>query len=330
MESKQWKGCKYLPKKQKTSVIALGGNAISREGEDGSITTQFLNTRTCIESIVKLIELGRNVVIIHGNGPQIGQDLQRVEEAIKVVPTLPLGVLVADNQGGMGYMIAQTLFNKLKEKKIDKEVCSIVTQVLCDKNDPSLVNPTKFIGKFLTHQEMYEAETFKNWIVKEDKGRGFRRVVPSPKPIKIIEGKIIEILIKNSIIVIAGGGGGIPVYEMEDGKLDGIDAVIDKDLTATLLANQINASELIFLTGVEKLFLNFRQENEKQLDSITLEEAKKYLHEGQFPQGSMGPKIEAAIKFLENGGEKAIVSSIENVKDSVFKDAGTKIVRNST
>ncbi|MCC7429367.1 carbamate kinase [bacterium] len=311
----------------KSSVIALGGNAITREGEDGSITTQFRNTRTCLESVVKLIELGRNIVFVHGNGPQIGADLRRVEEARNVVPTIPLGVLVADSQGGMGYMIAQTLKNKLLERKIEKDVCTIITQVLCDENDPSLQNPTKFIGEFLTKQEAYEAENFKGWIVKEDPGRGYRRVVPSPKPLKIIESRVIELLIKNDVMVIAGGGGGIPVYYDANGKLEGIDGVVDKDLTASLLASQINAQELIFLTGVNKLFLNFRQENQKQLDVVTLSEAKKYLALGHFPKGSMGPKIEAAIKFLENGGERAIISSVENVKDGVFKDAGTKIIR---
>ena len=310
----------------KTAVIALGGNAITRESEEGDIGQQFINTRKSLIGVVDLIERGYQLVITHGNGPQVGNALIRVEASRHLVPPLPLEIIVADLQGGMGYMIEQSLQNELNRRGIKRSVTTVVTQVIVDKNDPSILNPTKFVGPFYTREEVEKLRKERGWIIKEDPGRGYRRVVPSPHPLEIVEKEVIKTLFGAGLIVIASGGGGIPVYRREEGTLEGIDGVIDKDRTAAVLARDVGAEELINLTAVEKVALNFRKENQIDLDKLTVREAKRYLAEGHFPPGSMGPKIESAIDFLESGGKRVIITSVEKLVEAIEGKTGTRIV----
>ncbi len=312
----------------KTVVVALGGNAISREFEEGSITQQFANTRRSLTSVVELIARGDHVVISHGNGPQVGNALLRVEETRHLVPPLPLGVIVADLEGGMGYMIEQCLQNKLNERQLYKPIVTIVTQVLVDKDDPSIANPTKFVGPFFKQEQIKELETKRGWTVKEDPGRGYRRVVPSPMPRSIISKEIIKNLINQDVVVVAAGGGGIPVYREESGWLEGVDGVIDKDLAAAILAHDIDAEELFILTAVDKVAINYKKADQRNLDHLTVSEAKILLQAGHFPGGSMGPKIEAAILFLEQGGKRVVITSIENAARVVTSGGGTVLTLN--
>jgi carbamate kinase len=316
--------------KEKTAVVALGGNAITKKGEEDTVARQFANTRESLEGIVLLIKDGYNLAITHGNGPQVGNAILRVELARGRAPILPLGVCVADTEGGMGYMIEQSLENRLKKEKIKRDVATIVTQVIVDKDDPSITHPTKFIGQFYTKEEAKKLAKENGWVVKEDRGKMWRRVVPSPIPLEIVEKKTIKTLVQNGVIVIAAGGGGIPVYVENNGGLEGVDAVIDKDRASAILARDIGAELLLILTEVEKVALNFGTLLQIDLNKLTVDEAKKYLQEGHFPPGSMGPKIEAAIQFLESGGKEVIITSIPKAYDSVKKrNAGTRIVRGS-
>ncbi len=310
---------------KKTAVIALGGNAITREFEEGDIYEQFANTRRSLVGVAELIQCGYNVAITHGNGPQVGNMLIRVEETRAVLPPIPLGVLVADLQGGMGYMIAQTMQNKLMERGVDRPVVTVLTQVLVDKDDPSILNPTKFVGPFYQKDEIAALEAERGYTIKEDPGRGYRRVVPSPMPRDIVERDIIKKLVYDGVVVIAAGGGGIPVYFEADGRLEGVDAVVDKDRTSAILAQDIGAEELYILTSVEKVALNYRKENMRFLDHLSVSEAQRYLDEGEFPAGSMGPKIEAAIHFISRGGDKVIITSVEKMAEAIEGQTGTII-----
>jgi len=310
----------------KVAVVALGGNAITREFEEGNITQQFANTRRSLVGVADLIERGYRVVLTHGNGPQVGNALIRVEETRHLVPPLPLGVIVADLQGGMGYMIQQSLQNKLIKRGIQREVCTVVTQVIVDKNDPSILNPTKFVGPFIPEDRVEEFRRTRGWVIKRDPGRGWRRVVPSPLPIAIVEKATIRMLVEQGVVVIAAGGGGIPVYVEEDGTYEGVDGVVDKDRAAAILAREIGAEELYILTGVDKVALNFRQPGQVDLDFMTVAEAKEYHRQGHFPKGSMGPKIEAAIDFLEHGGKLVMITSVQRFPEALNGRTGTRIV----
>lgn len=309
----------------KTAVVALGGNAISREFEEGNIFQQFANTRRSLVGVVELIEAGTEVVLTHGNGPQIGNSLIRIEATRHLVPPIPLGVLVADTEGGMGYMIEQSLQNMLLHKGIQARVLTILTQVIVDQNDPSIINPTKFVGPAYSFEEVEILKQERGWEVKEDNPRGWRRVVPSPAPIEIVEKETIRDLVKQGVIIIACGGGGIPVYVEEDGTLEGIDGVIDKDFASAVLARDIGAQTLFILTAVEKVTLNYGSKNQTDLDYLNLQDARRYYREGQFPEGSMGPKIQAAIHFLESGGEEVIITSIEKMREARKGETGTRI-----
>jgi carbamate kinase len=314
--------------RKKTVVVALGGNAITREFEEGNIAQQFENTRKSLRSVVELIRQDYRVVITHGNGPQVGNALIRVEETRHFVPPLPLGIIVADLGGGMGYMIEQCLQNKLHDRGLPRPVITVLTQVLVDKNDPSILDPSKFVGPFYKKEQVEDLEKKRGWILKEDRGRGFRRVVPSPIPREIVEKEIIKFLVEKDIIVIAAGGGGIPVYRERSGWLEGVDGVIDKDLASAVLARDIDAEEIIILTSVDRVALNFDQPDQVDLSTLTLSEAQNYLDQGQFPKGSMGPKIQAAINFLQQGGKKVIITSIENAVDALINNSGTVITPN--
>lgn len=312
--------------KKKSAVIALGGNAITQPGQEDTIANQFANTRASLDGIVELARDGFHLVVSHGNGPQVGNCLLRVELARGKAPILPLGVLVADTEGGMGYMIEQSLQNRLQMEKIDRTVVTIITQMLVDEHDPAVQNPTKYIGQFYTEDEARIYSETRSWQMKQDSNRGWRRVVPSPTPLKVIERETIKSLVDSGTIVIAGGGGGIPVYIDQRGLLEGMDAVIDKDLGSAVLAREIGAGVLCILTSVDKVALNFGKPNQKELDQVKLSEIKRLYAEGQFPPGSMGPKILAAIKFLEDGGEMVTITSFQHARNAVYGEAGTRIV----
>lgn len=308
-----------------TAVVALGGNAISRKGEEDTIANQFRHTRESLSAIIPLVKRGYNLAITHGNGPQVGNAILRVELARGKAPILPLGICVADTEGGMGYMIAQSLQNRLLRDGIERAVAAILTQVVVDFDDPAFANPTKYIGQFYTEEQAERYARERGWQVKRDGDRGWRRVVASPRPKSIVEGPAIRAMVQGGTIVIAAGGGGIPVYYEADGTLEGSDSVIDKDRASAILANEIGAQEFIILTEVDQVALNFGKPNQQFLSSITIDEARRYLADGHFPPGSMGPKIEAAIAFLEGGGQKVIVTSIDRAPEALDGNAGTVI-----
>ncbi len=308
---------------RRRAVIALGGNALIKEGQEGTIYEQFANTREVCKSIVKMIKDGWDVVITHGNGPQVGSILLQNDLAKDVTPAMPLGICVAESEGFIGYMIQQCLSNALKKSNIDKPVVTLITQVLVDEDDSSFSNPTKPIGPYYDEEEAIELLKEGYQIVRQPDG--WRIVVPSPDPKSIVEGKIIEKMLEDGIVVISSGGGGMPVIEKEGWGLDGLEAVIDKDLAAERVAEAINAELILILTNVEKVYLNYNTPKQKALDKISLVELKKYYGEGLFPPGSMGPKILAAIRFLEYGGKKVIISNVENGWEALNGETGTHI-----
>jgi carbamate kinase len=309
---------------RKTIVVALGGNALIVEGTRGTIEEQFDNTRKSLGAIVGMIKEGHKVVVTHGNGPQAGVHLIRNEAAAAQVPCSPLNVIVADTQGSIGYMLAQCLHNAFIREGVEKSVVNVVTQVVVDPADSSMKCSTKFVGPFYTAEEV-ESRTARGWVMKEDPGRGYRRVVPSPIPLDIVEKKTIKRLVDDGLIVIAVGGGGVPVERAEDGTLTGVDAIIDKDRASALLASLIGADELLILTSVDRIAINYRRPGEKWFDQMTLAECDRYMAEGQFPSGSMGPKIEAACDFIRRGGRKVIITALENAAAAVDGKAGTLI-----
>ncbi len=308
-------------------VIALGGNALIREGQRGAISEQFENVHKSLDGIIYCLKQGYTVVITHGNGPQVGQMLLMVEASKAQVPELSLGVCVADTEGTIGYMIQQSLTNRLRKEGNDRCVVTLLTQVIVDKNDRAFHNPTKPIGPFFTREEAERLHREKGWHIVEDAHRGYRRVVASPNPLNIVEERAIKNLLKAGDIVIAAGGGGIPVILKEDGTLEGVDVVIDKDLASSVLARDIKAHCLMMLTGVEHVFYNFKQPDERPISTLTVGEALKYLEEGHFPPGNMGPKIQAAINFLNWGGELVIITSIDKVQEALEGKTGTRIVK---
>lgn len=309
----------------KLAVIAIGGNSLIKDKNRQSVEDQYDCILDTAHHIVRLIDKGINVVITHGNGPQVGFILLRSEISKSQIHEVPVPSAVADTQGALGYQIQQAIQNVLSEKNIKKNIVTVVTQVLVDVNDPAFKNPTKPIGPFLTKEDAQLKKEKYNWNVVEDAGRGWRRVVPSPLPIEIVELDSIRNLIENDFLVVAVGGGGIPVIRNENGYLDGVPAVIDKDRASALLAGNLNADFLIISTAVEQVYLNFGQENQQALSHITLAEAKKYCEEGHFAKGSMLPKIEAAIQFLENGGKEVIITTPEKLAEAVEGTAGTRI-----
>jgi len=311
----------------KTAVVALGGNAITKPGVEDTIANQFRHTRESLNSIVELVREGYNLVVTHGNGPQVGNALLRIELARGKAPILPLGVLVADTEGGMGYMIQQSLHNRLKDEGLKRPVVTIITQIVVAPDDPAIANPTKFIGQFYTEEDAVNFTETRGWQMKKDTNRGWRRVVPSPTPLRTVESDTIKLLVESGTVVIAAGGGGIPIYIDHRNWYEGIDAVIDKDLASAVLAGEISASMLSILTSVEAVAMNFGTPRQKNLSHVTFNEIRRLYNEGHFPEGSMGPKILAAIKFLENGGEVVTISSFENACKALRGEAGTRIVR---
>ncbi len=311
---------------KKTIVIALGGNSIIPVDKQGTIEEQLELTRATMEHVARLIAEGHRVVITHGNGPVVGNIFIRNEMAKEIIPPMPLDVCGADSEGGIGYMIQQTLQNQLRQIGLDRDVFTIITQVVVSPDDEAFNNPTKPIGPFYDAEEARKIAEEKGWVIVEDSGRGYRRVVPSPKPVEIVELRAIKKAMESGAIVIAVGGGGIPVVRDSDGKLRGIEAVIDKDRASSVLAKQLQAHLLFILTQVEKVALRFGKPDQQDLDVMTVEEARKYLSQGEFPPGSMGPKIEAAIEFLEAGGEEVVITKPELLSEALGGRRCTRII----
>ena len=310
---------------KKLAVVALGGNALLRGNQTGTIIQQEKNTYETCKNLLNLIKKGYNIVVTHGNGPQVGNILFRNEAGYNQyrIPKMPLDICVADSQGGIGYMIERQMKNLLIEEGINKNVISIITQVIVDINDPAFMEPTKPIGAFYLKEEADLLAKANNWIFKQDsRKRGWRRVVASPKPLEVLNKKIIKELAERGNIVIAAGGGGIPVYKI-DNKLFGIDAVIDKDLASALLAKEIKADSFFILTDVPKVYLHFGKPNQQPIDKMIIGEIKKYYDENEFASGSMGPKISAAINFIEGGGKETIITEASKLFSD--KDMGTVI-----
>jgi len=314
---------------QKKAVIAIGGNSLIKDKAHQAIRDQYKAVAETTKHIAGMIEQGWTVAIGHGNGPQVGFVLRRSEIAYKTegIPEVPLEYCGADTQGATGYMLQQNLYNEFLARGIKKNVVTVVTQVEVDSQDPAFQNPTKPIGSFMNETEALEKRDKEGWTVIEDAGRGWRRVVPSPLPKRVVEEASISQLVDAGICVITVGGGGIPVVADESGVLSGVAAVIDKDFASALLANSIGAELLLISTAVEKVALNFGKPDEKWLDQLTLSEAKAYLDEGiHFAKGSMAPKIQACINFIERGGKEAIITNPENIGRALAGDSGTRII----
>ena len=310
----------------KTVVVAIGGNSLIKDEKHQTVPDQYKAICETAENIADLIEFGYRVVITHGNGPQVGFILLRSEYSRGILHEVPLDSIVADTQGAIGYQIQQALMNELFIRNIHKQVITVVTQTLVDRNDPAFQNPTKPIGKFYTKEEAEERMKKEKWTMMEDAGRGWRRVVPSPKPIRIIERKAIKELIERDFVVVAVGGGGIPVISNEKGILSGVQAVIDKDIASAVLAKEIAADLFVISTAVEKVYINFGRPDQSPIDRMTVKEAKKYIDEGHFKPGSMLPKINAVILYLESGGKEAIITDPEHIKDAIEWKTGTHVL----
>lgn len=311
-------------------VLALGGNALQKDSKDKSAEGQLQTCRETAVSVANLIEDGHSVSIVHGNGPQVGQILASIEAAHKVNndnPLFPFDVVGAFSEGYIGYHLQNSIREELLKRGIKKSVDTITTQVIVDKNDSGFKNPTKPIGSFYSKEEAEKLERENGYVMKEDAGRGYRRVVASPKPIDIVEKEAIKTMVDNGFVVIACGGGGIPVIE-EGERLAGVPAVIDKDFAAEKLSEILNADALLILTAVDKVCVNFNKPNQMALDEINLEIVDKYIEEGQFAPGSMLPKVEACKKFVQSGDDKiAIISSLSKAREALRGEAGTRIIK---
>ncbi len=319
--------------KQKVAVVAIGGNSLIKDKQHQTVEDQYLAAKETTRHIADMIEAGWEVAIGHGNGPQVGFILRRSEIAAKVegMHEVPLDVCGADSQGAIGYALQQNLQNELYRRGIKKAVATIITQTLVDRDDPAFQNPTKPIGGFMDQEEAERRARENGWTVVEDAGRGWRRVVASPKPVEIVELESIQALINAGVVVISTGGGGIPVIDNGQGEYEGIAAVIDKDLGSSVLAQKIDADLLLISTAVEKVALNFGKPDQKWIDCMTLAEAKQYLAEGvHFAKGSMAPKIQAIVEFLENAenkeGKAGLITNPENIGRALRRETGTWIV----
>ncbi len=310
----------------KVAVVAVGGNSLITDEKHRSVPDQYKAAYESMKHIAGMIEAGWDVVVTHGNGPQVGFILRRSELSRHELHEVPLDSCGADTQGAIGYMFQKALHNEFKKRGIKKDAATVVTQVLVDRNDPAFQNPSKPIGSFMDQATASKQKDAESWHVVEDAGRGWRRVVASPLPKQIVEKAAVENLIKGGFTVIAVGGGGIPVIEDENGDLIGAEAVIDKDYASALLANSIQADLFVISTAVEKVALNYNKPDQKWLDRLTLAEARKYMAEGHFAKGSMGPKIQAIIWYLERGGKQALITNPENIGRALAGETGTWVV----
>lgn len=310
--------------KKKLAVVAVGGNSLVKDIKKPTLQNQMEAVRETCHPIADLIEAGWQVVITHGNGPQVGFLMRRSELAQAELPLIPMEILVADTQGGIGYQIQQSLMNEFKRRGIRRKIATVITQVLIDENDPAFLDPTKPIGGFMTEQEAESRRNTDGWTVKQDSGRGWRRVVASPEPKAILEFEAIKDLVDKDYIVICVGGGGIPVVD-HGGELHGVAAVIDKDYASSVLARELHADALLVTTAVEKVSINYGKPDQLDLDHITVKKAEQYMAEGHFPPGSMGPKVSAILRYLDGGTGQGIITSPAKLVASVNGESGTSI-----
>ncbi len=309
-----------------TVVVAMGGHAFIRPGERGTYEDHERNARAICAALITLVERGYNLVITHGNGPQVGELLQRNELTRDVLPPLPLDVLVAQTEGSLGYLLQRSLLNELRRRGIERFVVTMITQVLVDADDPAFERPSKPVGPFLAQAEAERARDAFGWVIGEDAGRGWRRRVPSPKPQRIIQRDTIREAAAAGDIVIAGGGGGIPVAMTEDEGYVGVEAVIDKDLTSAVLATDVSAELLIILTAVDGVYVDFGTPRQRRLGAVTMAECKRYIDDEQFPMGSMGPKVEAIYGFLARGGRRGLITDAASLDEALDGLTGTHFV----
>jgi len=307
-------------------LVAMGGHAFMQPGETGTIEDHERNAARIATLLMTLVERDYHVCITHGNGPQVGNLLLQQEVAGSGVPALPLDVLVAMTEGSLGYILQQALLNELRKRQSKRYVVTVVTQVVVDESDPAFQQPSKPIGPFLSREEAEKRRDALGWKVKEDAGRGWRRLVPSPSPVRVVQRHMIRDAVRQGHIVIACGGGGIPVHRKPDGQFGGLEAVIDKDLTSSVLATDVGAALLVILTAVKQVCANFGRPDERPLGAVTLEEIEKLQAEGHFPPGSMGPKIEAVVRFLRAGGRRALITNPESLPQAIDGRAGTHFV----
>ncbi|MDH4217532.1 MAG: carbamate kinase [Candidatus Aminicenantes bacterium] len=312
--------------KSKISLIAFGGNALLPDNRRGLQSEQMKNAQKAARLMTHVVKKGYDLIIVHGNGPQVGNLLIQMEESINKVPPFSLEVCDAMTEGSMGFMLEKAIINELRKHSVDKEVATLITQVVVDKEDSAFNNPTKPVGPFYSKYRATMLKRQKKWRMIEDAGRGYRKVVPSPRPIDVVSKWVIRDLVHAGKIVIAAGGGGIPVIIDGNGLFQGVEAVIDKDFAASLIAREVKADLFIILTNVPRVYLNYGQPDEKPIPEMTVEEAKKYLAQGHFPPGSMGPKIEASIEYIQSGGEEVLITSTSHLKASLINRSGTKIM----
>lgn len=310
-----------------TLVIAIGGNAILKEGQRGTVEEQFDNVMACCAPIVTLYEKGYRIILVHGNGPQVGNILLQAEAAADTVPPQSIDLCGAQTQGQLGYMLQRAVHNTFNARGINGKITSVVTQVIVDQHDPAFQNPTKPIGPFYSAERARAIQAERpDLVLREDAGRGWRRVVASPKPLRIIERDSVRSLLDQSHIVVSGGGGGIPVA-VEGDHYIGVEAVVDKDLVASIIARDLRADKLIILTGVDRVFVDFGKPTQRPIARLSVAQAREYMAQGQFPPGSMQPKIEAALDYLEAGGREAIITSIDTMDQALAGENGTVIYR---
>ena len=311
---------------EETVVVAFGGNASYPPTIKGLAQEQLDLMAEACRHLLRIIDSGRRLVLTHGNGPVVGNILFRMARTANELPPMPMDICVAHSQGGMGYMLQQSFMNVLHAHGVDRTVSAIVTQVEVDPADPAFANPTKPVGRFFNVLEAEILRSEHDWQFVEDSGRGYRRVVPSPEPRRILDLASVKALLDGGVVPIAVGGGGIPVVKDANGCFHGVSAVIDKDLTSAMLASELGASTLVMLTGVDRVALDFGRPTQRSLDRLTVAQARAHQSDGQFPPGSMGPKIAAAIRFLERGGERAIITSLDRAFDALEGRAGTHLV----
>ena len=317
---------------KKLAVVAIGGNSLIKDEAHKTVKDQYQEAKQTCVHIADMIEQGWDIAIGHGNGPQVGFILRRSDIAVKVagMHPVPLDACVADSQGAIGYALQQNLNNEFYRRRMKKRVATVITQVLVDKDDPAFANPTKPIGSFFSEEEAKQHVDKDDWSVVEDAGRGWRRVVPSPRPVKIIEISAIRTMLDSGICAITVGGGGIPVVEDENEDLYGVAAVIDKDFASSLLAQSIDADLFLISTAVEQVYLNFKKPDQRAIDTMTVSEAKQYLEEGHFASGSMKPKIKAIIQYLEAGGKLAIITDPDHITAALRGETGTRVIPDDT
>ena len=311
--------------KRKIALIAFGGNAILPENQRGLQSEQMKNAQKAAGLMIHVVKKGYDLIIVHGNGPQVGNLLMQMEEAINKIPPFSLEICDAMTEGSMGYMLERAIINELRKNSLDREVATLITQVVVDKEDTAFENPTKPIGPFYTKYRAQMLARQKKWKMIEDAGRGYRKVVPSPKPIDVVPKRVIQDLVHSGKIVITAGGGGIPIIIDGNGLFQGVEAVIDKDHAASLIASEVKSDLFIILTNVDRVYLNYGKPDEKPVDEMSVNQAQTYLDQGQFPPGSMGPKIQAAIDYIHHGGKEVLITSANHLKAALLNRSGTKI-----